>query len=149
MPGVHRHPPVTVQGIPRDVWVDALRLARAAGTTRNALVRDFVIGWVVAAREREAADGADAEMMSDLHARILARLDEIEVKAKVATLRDGPSFRMHDPPAMLRLVAGLRQVVNEHVEADGYCSTCGDVPQVRFPCVTLTALAVALGVDDD
>ena len=58
MPGRHRHPIRSVQGIPPDIWDDALHLARGEGTTRNAVVVELLTAWVQARRRNAERDAA-------------------------------------------------------------------------------------------
>lgn len=54
-------------------------------------------------------------------------------------------FARHDPARVLAECEAKRRIVEAHgpyrMASLGYCSSCGDVPQVAYPCPTLRALA--------
>jgi hypothetical protein len=57
-------------------------------------------------------------------------------------VRDATHIALHDPAAVLALVAGLREVVALH-HRPPMCDACIE----DYPCRTLTAVARALGLD--
>lgn len=60
-----------------------------------------------------------------------------------ASMADAAHIARHDPARVLAECEAKRRIVELHAEyADfGDCSTCGDVPQVEYPCETLRVLA--------
>lgn len=102
--------------------------------------------------------------MTDLSVRILARVAQLEALARAADEEDvadsgvimnftsAHTEHIHafDPAFVLNhLAPGARQLVELH-QADeyeeDYCASCGDVPQVPYPCDTLQAVARMVGV---
>lgn len=78
---------------------------------------------------------------------LLARIAEDEAAASEEYRRVAGSPRRNGKAAARRMMLeweAKRRIVELHSEwqSTGECSSCGDVPQVEFPCETLQALAL-------
>lgn len=74
------------------------------------------------------------------------RFDDGLVEVPIAdSMRHAEYIAKHDPRAVLARVEAERAIVEEHGPDyslhEPHCSTCGDVPQVEWPCSTITWLA--------
>lgn len=97
--------------------------------------------------------------MTDLHAHVLARLDQLEQTARdvpgasiwnarqVAGMTGvAPAVAEHiaqwSPARILPWTSGARELTELHHDIDGKCAVCLDV----YPCPTLSVVARTLGI---
>jgi hypothetical protein len=79
----------------------------------------------------------------DLHARVLAAIDERETLAREA-IEDGEDA--YDGRQVLRDCTGWRGVVERHRNHEGSCLRCAD-GCISWPCLDYQAAAQANGVE--